>query len=100
VTNDAGAAEIPLVGQVEIAPRPNAPTEVGRDFVITQINVRAASGAIRRRRLVADFGFAFALETGDDAVALTAPDIFEFTMKRSCLCDPGFGLRFQRRRRK
>src|ERR1700730_6373584 len=74
VTNHAGAAEIALAREIHVATSPNRSTEAGRDFVIAEIDVRAAAGTIRRRRLIADFVFAFAFETRNEATALPAPD--------------------------
>jgi hypothetical protein len=83
MTNHARAAEIAFVGQVEVAARADGATKTGGNFVIAEIDVRAATGTISRCRRVADFVFAFALETGNNAIALTAPYPFKFSMKRT-----------------
>ena len=100
MTNDTGAAEITLVGQVQIAASANAATETGGDFVIAQINVRAATGTIRGRCLIADFVLSLAFETGDDAITLATPNIFEFAMKRNLLRGARFVFGLERRWRK
>src|SRR5205085_6457351 len=69
-TNHARAAEIAFVREMNIATSANCPAEAGRDFVIAQIDMGAATRAIRRSRLIADFMFAFALKTGNNAIAL------------------------------
>ena len=61
---------------MDVAAGANCSTEAGGDLVITKIDVRAAAGAIGRRRLIADFVFTFAFETGNDAITLAAPDCF------------------------
>ena len=83
MTDHARAAEIAFVGQVEVAASADGATKTGGNFVIAEIDVRAATGTIGRCRRVAHFMFAFALETGNDAIALTAPDPFKFSMKRT-----------------
>jgi len=67
---------------MDVAPSANCSTEAGGDFVIAQIDVRAATGAIGRRRLIADFVFALTFEARDGAIALPAPNAFELAMKR------------------
>ena len=67
---------------MNVSASPNRATEAGGDFVIAQIDMCAATGTIRRSRLIADFMFAFTLETGDETIALTSPNIFQFTMNR------------------
>ena len=81
VTNHAGAAEIALGGQMHVAASANRATEAGCDFVIAEIDVRAATGTIGRARGIADFVFTLAFETKDDAIALPTPNGFEFAMK-------------------
>ena len=80
-TNHTCAAEIALARQMDIAASANRATEAGGDFVIAEINVRAATGTIGRARGIADFMFAFAFETRDKAIALPAPNAFELAMK-------------------
>ena len=90
MTNDTGAAEIAFVSQVQSAASANAAAETRSDFVVAQIDVRAAAGTICRCRLIADFVLTLAFKTGDDAIALATPDIFEFAMKRNFLSRAGF----------
>src|SRR5438105_3344449 len=82
VTDYARATEIALGGEVDVTAGPNGAAEAGDDLVITQIDMRAAAGAIGRCCLIADFMFAFALETGNEAIALPAPDCFQLSMQR------------------
>src|SRR5205823_844473 len=81
VTNHAGAAEITLVRQMDVAASPNRPAEAGGDFVIAEIDVCAAAGTIGRRRLIADFVFAFAFETRNEAITLPAPHRLQLSME-------------------
>lgn len=83
MTNHAGAAEVALVGQVNVTTGANRPAEAGGDFVIAQVDVRAATGTVRGRSLIADFVFSFAFEAGDDAIAPVAPNVLELAMKRN-----------------
>jgi hypothetical protein len=80
---------------MDVATSANRTTEAGRDFVIAEIDVRAATGAIGRRRLIADFVFALTFETSDDAIALPAPNRFELAMERQFLRRRGFVFEFQ-----
>ena len=66
---------------MDIAASANRATEAGGDFVIPEIDVCAATGTIGRARRFADFMFAFALETRNEAIALPAPNGFELAMK-------------------
>ena len=65
---------------MQVAAGANRPAKTGGDFVIAQIDVGAASGAVGRCRLIADFMFTLALETRNDAVPLPAPN--ELLVKR------------------
>ena len=67
---------------MDVAASPNRPAEAGGDFVIAEIDVRAAAGTIGRRRLITDFVFAFAFETRNEAIALPAPHRLEPSMER------------------
>ena len=82
---------------MDVAASANRSTEAGGDFVIAQIDVCAATGTIGRRRLIADFMFALALETGNDAIALAAPDCFQLLVKRHFLMGRGIILKLERR---
>jgi len=70
---------------MDVAASPNRPAEAGGDFVIAEIDVRAAARTISRGRLIADFVFAFAFETRNEAIALPAPHRLELAMKRQFL---------------
>ncbi|MEY2601672.1 MAG: hypothetical protein QOJ36_991 [Verrucomicrobiota bacterium] len=67
---------------MDVAASPNRPAEAGGDFVIAEIDVRAAAGTIARCRLIADFVFALAFETRNEAIALPGPNIFQLSMER------------------
>ena len=45
-------------------------TEAGDDFIIAQIDMRAAAGTVSRCRSVADLVFALAFKAGNKTVAL------------------------------
>ena len=78
----ATAGKITFAGKMYIAAGANASTEPTRDFVIAQVNVRAAGrtdcGCRRARNLL----FAFTIETLDDRIGLALPKILEFAKKR------------------
>ena len=82
---------------MNVAASANRPAEAGGDFVVAEIDVRAATGAIGRRRLIADFVFALTLETRDEAIALPAPDRLKLSMKRQFLRRSGVVFEFQAR---
>jgi hypothetical protein len=71
--NYTGAAEIAFGGEMKIAARANASTEVRRDLVIAQINVRAAPRAVCRCCRIADLVFALAFKTRNDTAPLPIP---------------------------
>lgn len=89
MASDTRTAEIAFAGQIQIAARANGSAEAGGNFVITKVDVRAATGAISRRGRVTNFMFAFAFKTGDDAIFSTAPDILHLSMKRELLRSAG-----------
>ena len=95
----AGAAEIALVAQVQIAARANGATKASGDFVIAQVDVGTAARAIGRGRRVADLMLSLAFETRNDAILLPAPNVFQLSMKRNFLYGAGFFLEFQSRLR-
>ena len=78
----ATAGKITFAGKMYIAAGANASTEPAGDFVIAQINVRAAGrtdcGCRRARNLL----FAFTVETLDDRTCLPLPKILEFAENR------------------
>jgi hypothetical protein len=78
----ATAGKITFAGKMHIAAGANASTEPAGDFVIAQINVRAAGRTDCRRRGARNLLFAFTFETLDDRTSLTLPKIFEFAKKR------------------
>ena len=80
---------------MDVAASPNCPAEAGGDFVITEIDVRTASGTIARCRLIADFVFAFAFETRNEAIALPAPHRLKLAMERQFLRRGGVVFKFQ-----
>src|SRR5260370_21132068 len=55
----------------------NASAETARDFVVTQINMRAARRADCRSRPATDLLFPFTFKTLDDRTALSLPKILE-----------------------
>ena len=78
----ATASKITFAGKMYIAASANASTESAGDFVIAQVNVRAAGGADRGRRGARNLLFAFTIETLDHRTALPLPKILEFTEDR------------------
>ena len=79
---DATAGKITFAGKMYIAAGANASTESAGDFVIAQINVRAAGRTNGRCRGARYLLFAFTFEALDDRTSLTIPKIFEFAKKR------------------
>jgi hypothetical protein len=75
--NYARAAKVSFGSEMNVATGANGSTETGRDFVIAEIDVRAAPGAIGRCGCVTDFVFPFALETCHDATLRPAPKSLE-----------------------
>ena len=78
LTNDAATGQIAFSGQVYVPAGANASTEPAGDFVITQINVRAAGRADCRRRCARNLLFPFTFETLDNATGLPLPKILKF----------------------
>ena len=97
ITNHARTAEIALAREMDVAASPNRSAKAGSDFVIAEIDVRAAAGTIGRGRLIANFVFAFAFETGNEAIALPAPDALQLSMERQFLRRSGLIFQFQAR---
>ena len=95
VTDHARAAEIALGSQMDVAASPNRPAETGGDFVIAQIDMRTAAGAVGRRCLIADFVFALTLETRNEAIAMSTPNRFEFSMEGHFFRGSGSIFEFQ-----
>src|ERR1700730_1518574 len=62
---------------MNIATSPNGPTEAGRDFVITEIDVCATPGAVCRCGGVTDFVFPLTFETRHGATSRPAPKSLE-----------------------
>ena len=71
--NHAGAAEIALGGEMNLAASSDRSAETGGDFVIPKVDVGAATRAISRSRGFADFVFSLAFKAGNYAIALPAP---------------------------
>ena len=62
---------------MHVAASPNRSAKAGDDFVIAQINVRAAGRADCRRRCARNLLFPFTFETLDNATGLPLPKILE-----------------------
>jgi hypothetical protein len=78
----AAAGKIAFSGKMYVAASANASTEPAGDFVIAQINVRAAGRTDCRSRGARNLLFAFTFETLDDRRGLPLPKILEFAKKR------------------
>ena len=76
------AGKIAFAGKVHITAGTNATTESAGDFVIAEVNVRAAGRADCRRRGARNLLFAFTFETLDDRTGLPLPKILEFAKDR------------------
>src|SRR4029077_14055224 len=75
--NYAAAAQIPPASQMHVAACSNASAETARDFVVTQINMRAAPRADCRGRPATDLLFPFTLKALDNRTALPLPKILD-----------------------
>ena len=82
LAHHATAGKITFAGKVHITTGANASTEPAGDFVIAQVNVRAAGRADCRGRGARDLLLAFTFETLDDRTGLPLPKIFEFAKDR------------------
>lgn len=78
----ATAGKITFAGKMYIAAGANASTEPAGDFVIAQINVRAAGRTDCRSRGARNLLFAFTFETLDNRTGLPLPKILEFAKDR------------------
>ena len=85
----------------------NASTERARDFVIAQVNMRAAGRTDRRCRCARNLLFAFTFETLDDRTGLPLPEILEFAKdgsgsfrRRRFFCRPQLQARLRCERSK
>jgi hypothetical protein len=78
----ATAGKITFPEKMHIAAGANATTESAGDFVIAQVNVRAAGRADCRRRGARNLLFAFTFETLDDRTGLPIQKILEFAKDR------------------
>src|SRR5207248_6698423 len=78
----ATAGKIALAEKMHITASASASTEPAGDFVIAQINVRAAGRADCRRRCARNLLFPFTFETLDNATGLPLPKILEFPKDR------------------
>ena len=74
--------KITFAGKMYIAAGANASTEPTRDFVIAQVNVRAAGRTDCRCRRARNLLFAFTFETLDDRTGLPLPKILDFAEDR------------------
>src|SRR5207244_13464812 len=86
---DGRPAEKRFRRKMEFAAGAKRAAKAGRDFVIAQIDVRAATGTVRRHARVADLVFAFALETRHHARARFVPDRAEFRKSPRLRCGGG-----------
>ena len=78
----ATTGKITFAGKVHITACANAPTEPAGDFVIAQVNVRAAGRADGRCRGARNLLLAFTFETLDNRTGLPLPKILEFPEDR------------------
>ena len=106
LANYATAAQIAFGCQMHVATRPNGSTEAAGNFVVAQINVRAARRADRRSRRATDLLFSLTFETFNDQAALPSPEVLESAKDRGVLwrgrffsC-PQLQTRFRRKRGK
>ena len=76
------AGKITFAGKMYIAAGANASTEPAGDFIIAQINVRAAGRTDGRCRGARYLLFAFTFEALDNRIGLPLPKIFEFAEDR------------------
>src|SRR5882724_11181146 len=76
-THHARAAAVSFGSEIKIPAGANASAEAGRDFVIAQIDVRAATRTICRGSCVTDFLFSLALKTRDSPDPLPVPKAFD-----------------------
>jgi hypothetical protein len=63
---------------MDVSPRSNRSTETAGDFIVAQINVRAARGADCRSGTATNLLFPFTFETLDDRAVLPFPKILKF----------------------
>ncbi|HEY4639427.1 MAG TPA: hypothetical protein VIG87_05850 [Candidatus Udaeobacter sp.] len=82
LTLHATAGEIAFAGKMYIAAGANASAETAGDFVIAQIDVRAARWTDCRCCSARNLLFAFTFETLDNRIGLPLPKILEFAKKR------------------
>ena len=76
------AGKITFAGKMHITAGANASTEPAGDFVIAQVNVRAAGRADCRCRGARNLLFAFTFKTLDNRTGLPLPKILEFAEDR------------------
>ena len=74
----ATTGKITFAEKMHVTSGANASTEPAGDFVIAQVNMRAAGRTDCRRRGARNLLFAFTLETLDDRTGLPLPKILEF----------------------
>src|SRR3954462_11634957 len=79
---DIAAAEIPFRCDVDLAVSANRTAEAGRDFVITQIQMRAALWTGRGARTRDDVLLGLAIEAFDRRAALLSPESVELVEQR------------------
>jgi len=89
-----------------VSPCPNRAAETAGDFVVAQINVRAARRADCGSGAAANLLFPFTFETFDNGAALPLPKILKFAedgragwRSRRFFADPQLQARFRRKRR-
>ena len=76
-TNHATTAQIAFGREMHVATRSNRSAESAADFVIAEINMRAACGADCRRRRTADLLFPLTFEALDNRTALPFPKLLK-----------------------
>ena len=88
--NHAAAAQIASASQMHVAACSDASAETARDFVVTQINMRAARRADCRGRPATDLLFPFTFKALDNRTALPLPKILEPAKNGRALWRGGF----------
>src|ERR1043165_1862665 len=82
LAHHATTAKIPFAGKMHVTAGADAATEPAGDFVIAQVNVRAAGRTDCGCRCARNLLFAFTFETLDDRSGLPFPKILELSKDR------------------
>ncbi len=85
-THDTAAAQIPPGGDVHLALRADRAAEAGGDFVVAEIEMRAALRANRGAGGTRDLLLRFAIEAFDDRILLLTPQSLKPLQQRPPLC--------------